>query len=239
MRRFLVAGVAGVLVGVGAAGAPAQSPWPTLSVAPAITPRKAGTRAQPSAAQLNVQIRWQTLGATSQPIVSELKILLPKGLYYNGAHVRSCSLAALGAHGPRGCPTASIVGTGSGSADAYTVIKHPAITIVNGGAGRVYFYTVLDRRAHVQAPAIGTLTPRSGSWSYRLDVSVPQTLQVVAGVPIALTYLDFSAGKGSWLETTACPATRKWPFQVTADYVDPNTGSIGSSVASGSVPCRK
>jgi hypothetical protein len=239
MRKLMIAGLAGVLVAVGAAGAHAQSPWPTQSLALAVTPRKAGTRAHPRAAKLSVRISWQTLSATSQPIVTELQILLSKGMYYNGAHVKSCSLAALSAHGPRGCPSASVVGAGSGTANAYTAIKHPTITIVNGGGDRVYFFTVLDKRAHVQAPAIGMLTPLTGTWSYRLDVSVPQALQVVAGEPIALRTLNFTAGAGSWLETTACPAGGKWQFHLIADYVDPNTGSTGSSMTPGSVPCRK
>jgi hypothetical protein len=237
MRKFAVAGIAGAIVVAGATAALAASSWPSLTVKPSVTPGKAGTRAHPAAAKLNVRINWQSLGAANQPIVTAFHILFPKGALYNGAHTTSCSVAKLNAAGPSGCPKASIMGTGTGNAYADTVITHPQITVVNGGASKTYFYTVLNNPARVQTPVVGNISRTGGKWAYKLDVSVPQELQVVAGIPIELTYLNVTAGKGSWLETTGCSGG-KWPFQVTTDYKDPNTGATGSATTSGTVRCH-
>jgi hypothetical protein len=71
--------------------------------------------------------------------------------------------------------------------------------VVNGGATRVYFYTVLTNPARVRAPVVGKIKElKSGPWKYRLDYHVPETLQVVAGVPITVTELDITAGKGDY-----------------------------------------
>jgi hypothetical protein len=76
---------------------------------------------------------------------------------------------------------------------------------------------------------IGNIHKVSGKYGYELDVSVPQVLQVVAGVPIELTYLDVVAGTGNtWLATTSCPGGH-WPFNVTTYY---NTGGSASYTAS-------
>jgi hypothetical protein len=70
----------------------------------------------------------------------------------------------------------------------------------------VYFYTVLNNPARVQEPVIGHITRLTGDFIYHLSVTIPRNLQIVAGVPIKLTYLHISAGRGTWLSTTAPPA---------------------------------
>ena len=109
--------------------------------------------------------------------------------------------------------------------------------MVNGGATKVYFYTVLNNPARVQEPVIGHITRKSGKWAYELNVTVPQNLRIVAGVPIELTYLNVSAGKGHWLDTTGCDHG-KWPFSVTTTYENPNTDAQGASSYAASVKCR-
>jgi len=78
---------------------------------------------------------------------------------------------ALARKGVSGCPKGSIMGKGFGTAMADDVPTYPRITIVNGGAKRVYFYTVLTNPARVQTPVVGKITKQSGKWSY--DDSVP------------------------------------------------------------------
>jgi hypothetical protein len=82
----------------------------------------------------------------------------------------------------------SIFGRGVAKAWADTEITRPRITVVNGGATRVFFYTVLTNPARVRALVVGKIKQlRTGPWKYRLDYRVPKTLQVVAGVPITVT----------------------------------------------------
>jgi hypothetical protein len=89
---------------------------------------------------------------------------------------------------------------------ADTVVTRPRITVVNGGADRVYFYTVLNNPARVQVPVIGQVTRKPGRFAYHLSATIPPRLLVVAGVPIRFTALQVSAGRGTWLATTAPPA---------------------------------
>jgi hypothetical protein len=232
MRKLLAAGVGGVIVAAGATVALAAGS-PAITVTPTVSSHKAGTSKHPRGVKLDVKINWQTLGAANQPIVQRFKILFPKGSLYNGAKYPSCSLGTLNGFGPSSCRRSSIMGSGTGNAYADTVITHPQITVVNGGAHRVYFYTVLNNPARVQSPVIGNIHKIGGKYAYELDVSVPQVLQVVAGVPIELTSLNVVAGTGNtWLATTSCPGGH-WPFSVTTYY---NTG--GSASYTASVACH-
>jgi hypothetical protein len=233
MRKLGVAAVCGLL-GL-AAAATAQSPVsPTVNVGAKLSPNKAGTRKHPQGVKLNTTITWQNLGPATQPIVQTFDVLFPKGSLYNGAKYPSCSYKKLNAVGPKACPKKSIMGSGTGNAYADTVITHPKITVVNGGKNKVFFFTVLNNPARVQSPVVGTISKTSGTYAYKLHVVVPGLLQVVAGVPIALTSLHVTAGKGSWLATTACGPGGHWPFSITTSY---SSGGVSSHTAS--ISCRK
>jgi hypothetical protein len=234
MRKLLVAVIGGLLAVAGATASLAQPTAPGVTVKAGISPNKAGTKKHPQGVKLNTSISWQELGAASQPIVQTFDILFPKGSLYNGGKYPSCSYGKLNAAGPAACPKKSIMGSGTGNAYADTVITHPQITVVNGGRNRVYFFTVLNNPARVQSPVIGQISKMGGKYAYKLHVVVPQVLQVVAGVPIELTYLHVTAGKHAWLATTKCGPGGHWPFSVTTGY---NTGSSASFTAS--IKCKR
>ena len=239
MRKFAIIGVLGALVVSGGAVALAQGSWPSVTVTPSITPNKAGTPAHPQGVKLKTVFHWQTLGASAQPIVTKFLLLFPKGSRYNGARYPTCSVGTLDTSGPSGCKSASIMGHGTGTAYADTTITNPQITVVNGGANTIYFYTVLNNPARVQEPVIGHVTKMSGKWAYSLSVTVPQNLQIVAGVPIELTSLSVNAGgHGTWLSTVGCSGGR-WPFSVTTYYVNPNTNATGSASFNSSISCHR
>ena len=238
MRKLLLAALASALMLVAAAIALGQGTWPNVVVTPKISPNKAGTPAHPQGVKLKTVFHWQSLGAANQPIVTNFHLLFPKGSLYNGSHIAKCSVATLNRSGPGGCSKSSIMGTGKGTAYADTTITHPQITVVNGGASKIYFYTVLNNPARVQEPVIGRIKKMGGKWAYSLSVTVPENLRIVAGVPIELTSLSVTAGKGSWLETIGCPGGR-WPFSVTTTYEDPNTMATGQSSYSASIACHK
>jgi hypothetical protein len=204
MRRFPFAGVAGMLAGVVGAVALLSSATPGVKVAPARF--VAGSPSHPQGVKLAMTLGWQGLSPDKQPMVTKVDVWFPSGTRYNGARYPKCSLRVLGAAGPKGCPKTSIMGSGTGSAFADTVVTHPKITVVNGGASAVYFYTVLNNPARVQTPVIGHITRLRGRFAYHLSATIPPILRVVAGVPIKLTELQISAGRGTWLATTAPPA---------------------------------
>jgi hypothetical protein len=206
MRKLALAGVVGMLVGAGGAVALASSGSSPVAMTPAGAYLSAGSPEHPQGVRLAMSFGWQGLSPANQPQVTKLDLWFPRGTIYNGAKYRTCSLRVLDAAGPQGCPKASIMGSGIGNADADTVTTHPTMTVVNGGARAVYFYTVLNNPARVQEPVIGHITRLSGDFAYHLSVTIPQNLQIVAGVPIKLTYLHIAAGRGTWLATTAPPA---------------------------------
>ena len=240
MRKLVVAGVTGALLVSGGAVALAQGTWPSVTVTPKVSPTKAGTKQHPRGVKLTTVFHWQTLGAASQPIVTTFRILFPKGSLYNGGSYPTCSQHTLSLDGPSGCKKAAIMGHGTGTAYADTTVTHPTITVVNGGASKLYFYTVLNNPARVQQPVVGHITRMSGKYAYALSVTIPQDLRIVAGVPIELTYLKVvagGAGHGAWLATTGC-SHGHWPFSVTTGYENPNSNATGSSSYSSSVACH-
>lgn len=174
----------------------------TLSAAPLT----AGSPGHPQGLTLRVTLGWQGLPPPSQPTVTKLDLWFPRGSQYNGARYPSCSVQTLDRSGPAGCPKGSIMGSGIGTAFADTTITRPTMTVVNGGANVVYFYTVLNNPARVQEPVIGHITRVSGDFTYHLSATIPQNLLLVAGVPIKLTALSINAGRGNWLATTNSPA---------------------------------
>jgi hypothetical protein len=237
MRKLAVAGVIGLVAIAGASIALAQGTWPSLTVSPTVTPNKAGSPSHPRGVNLRTVFHWQDLGSANQPIVVTFQLLFPKGSLYQGNRYPICSFAKV-SNGPQACPKGSIMGHGSGVAYADTTRTSPQITVVNGGKSKIWFYTVLNNPARVQEPVTGRITRMHGKWAYKLSVTVPDNLRIVAGVPIELTSLNVTAGHRAWIATTGCPHGH-WPFMVTTGYENPNTGDQGSASFSASVRCHK
>jgi hypothetical protein len=234
MRRLAIAVVAAAAVAGGSALAFAQSSPPiTMTVDATVTPNKAGTKKKPQGVKLAVTAKFDIPEAYDPPLVDKVTVLFPKGGLYNGAEYPKCSETTLDRKGVSGCPKGSIMGSGSGRAMADDVPTFPKVTIVNGGAKRVYFYTVMTNPARVQAPVVGKITKLSGQWSYRLEAQIPKSLQIVAGVPIVLEELTLKGGKGDWIATTSCPADKRWRYHAEGLFT---TGE--KIVYDDAVPCR-
>ena len=240
MRKFLIPAVAALAVAaVEVAPTIAQDEGPTtLKVDATVSPNNGGSKKKPQGHKIKVRIDVTTTGDVEHPIVQSGDVFFPKGSLYNGGKYPKCSKATLSRSGPSGCPKKSIMGKGSGSANADTVEAGPKVVVVNGGKNTVWFYVTLQRPARVRAPVEGKLTKPGGKWAYKLHFDVPQSLQVVAGVPITLNYLTVEAGGKSWakdwLATTSCGAGNKWPFEAHANL---NSGATVNYTDS--VTCKK
>lgn len=184
-------------------------------------PLTAGTPSHPQGIKVVMDLGWHGLSEATQPILTNLNVWFPRGSVYNGGRYPRCSVKTLDVYGPSRCPKGSIMGAGGGVAYADTTMTRPTITVVNGGPDIVYFYTVLNNPARVQEPVIGHITRTHGDFTYHLSTTIPQNLRIVAGVPIELTDLHVTAGRGTWLATTNSPAGIK----VTATF---NTGQQDS-----------
>lgn len=242
MRKFLIPTAAlGALALTAVEVAPtiAQSSTnTTVSADTTVSPNKAGTKAHPQGVKLSFNAKFTTTGDVEHPIIQSGDVNIPKGGLYNGGKFPSCSAATLGHGGPSKCPAKAIMGTGSGDALADTVHTEPRITVVNGGKDRIYFWTVLQNPARVQAAVPATIKKdTSGKWSYKVHFEIPQSLQIVAGVPITLNTLKVTLGGKSWakdwLATTSCPSNRKWAYSASFDL---STG--GSIDYANSTPCK-
>ena len=97
---------------------------------------------------------------------------------------------------------------------------------------------MLKNPARVQKAVTATITKlKSGPWGYKVRASIPRSLQIVAGIPLRVESLRVEAGARSyaknWIETTMCPANRKWKYHVEVSY---ETGQIAKF--DGAVTCR-
>jgi hypothetical protein len=242
MRKSVVASTGLVALCAAAVGtAVAQdgatnSSGTALTVDATVSPNKAGTNKKPQPVKLKVKVHWETAVEVEKPVTQSATVFFPPGSLYNGAKHPKCSQNVLARKGPAGCPKGSVMGKGSGVAYADDVYTKPQITVVNGGKSAVYLYTVMTNPARVKAPVPGKITKlSSGPWAYKLELTVPRTLQNVAGVPIALRDVSVTAGKGDWLATTSCPADKQWRYEVETFFAAPVTGSAKYA---DSVPCR-
>lgn len=231
-RQLFVAALA-VAVGASAVIALAQGVPVRLSVDARVTPNEAGTPAHPRGVRIDVRARIGIPEAYDPPLVDSVDVWFPRGGRYNGARHPACSQEVLARRGVGGCPAGSVMGSGTGKATADTVFTYPKITVVNGGARKVFFYTVLTNPARVQSPVAGTVTRLSGKWSYKLHAPIPRELQIVAGIPIVLRELHIVAGRGDWLATTSCPADHRWRYHVEVTFT---TGQ--QTVYDNAVRCR-
>lgn len=217
MRKLALPLTGALLLATGATGAIALASPDTVhrTASAAAAPLTQGSARHPQGIKLAMTFGWHGLTAANQPTVVKLDIWFPRGSVYNGARYPTCSSQTLDRRGPAGCPRGSIMGGGTGTAYADTTITRPRITVVNGGPKIVYFYTVLNNPARVQEPVVGHITRVGGKFTYHLTATIPENLRVVAGVPIKLTDLEITAGRGNWLATTNAPAGIK--IQTTFD----------------------
>jgi len=238
MRKFLIPAVGALaLVAVEVAPTIAQDSSTTLKVDTTVSPNKAGTKKKPQGVKLTFKGTWTTTGDVEHPIIQGGTVYITKGALYNGGKYPKCSAGTLAHGGPAACPAKSIMGKGGGDALADTVHTKPVITVVNGGSNLIYFWTVLKNPARVAAAVPAKITKQTGKWAYKVTFKVPQSLQIVAGIPITLNNLTVTLGGKSWakdwLATTSCPSNGKWPYSSTFDL---STG--GQTSYDGTVACK-
>jgi hypothetical protein len=235
--------VAVVAVAVAVAPATAQTPETKFTFKGKVSPKKAGTKAHPQGVKLSGKIAFETITpGVEPPIITGADILLPKTGQWNGGKYKTCSKAALNRKGLKGCSSKSVMGHATGSASADTVDASPTIDFVNGGKGTLWAYTTLYRPALVKEPVALKIKKLSGSkWGYSVKFRVPETLQIVAGVPITLNWLKFGIGGKSYapklITTTGCKGG-KHTFNATTHYLYQDNTTASKEITS-SVACTK
>jgi hypothetical protein len=134
-----------------------------------VSPNKAN-----SPAGLKTQIAASDPAAPQPPIMNRIVIKLNSGGKYNGSKFPKCSLSALQSKGPKGCPSKSKIGTGTGVGYAKPVVTDPVsakLTIFNGGS-QIFVYVFPDL-----GPTFVTvgkvIHKKDGPFDYTLDFAIP------------------------------------------------------------------
>lgn len=232
--------VVGAAVVVVPALAQDQSPIRIESRATA-TPSKAGTPAHPQGMRLRATARLTYPPNMDPPVVTAVEIRSSPGLDWHGERFVTCAKATLDAKGPAGCPKESIMGTATATGRADTVAARVDVTFVNGGLRTTYAYATLNRPARVrETVVIHTKRFRSGPWGHQESFAIPRTLQIVAGIPLAIDRISLTIGGKSYakdyIASTACP-DGGWRYEVVAHTTA--DGRTAANVGTGRIACRK
>jgi hypothetical protein len=207
------------------------------------TPNKAGTPKHPRGMSIAASGKLIVEPGFDPPVVTGLDILVGKGLVWNSGKYAACSKPTLDRQGPDGCPPKSIMGSAVATGMADTVPARLQVVFFNGRGGEKYAYATLDNPARVQTTiVVKSSKPKDDRWEHRETLRVPQVLQVVAGVPVRLTSIQFKIGGKSYakdlIASTSCPRGG-WKYQVTAHYLYDLLNQTDEEVSAGSIACTK
>jgi hypothetical protein len=217
---------------IAAAASHAQGPsQTTLTGTVRAAPEKAGTVRRPAGVKVQGKVRLMTPERGGSPIVTAFEIWHGPGLVFDRKRFPACRITALSMGGPRACPPKSIMGRGQllhGPLELEDYGTDGTVTFINAAGGRTAAWIVLHEPARVQAAAVGTVVDSaSGPWPHRETYTIPQSLQVVAGIPITLNGLSFAIGGKSWAKTytasTGCPAGG-WAWKVRVPHARDDGG---------------
>jgi len=119
--------------------------------------------------------------AVQPPVNNRIQISFAKGGKWNGSKFPKCSASALLGKGPKGCPSKSKLGTGTGVGYAKPVVTDPVnakLTLFNGGSSvLVYVFPDLGPTFVVTCKIIG---------GYNLDCAIPP-IKTLPSAPDAAT----------------------------------------------------
>lgn len=125
-------------------------------------------------AGLKIKIASSDPAAEQPPIMDRITIKLNAGGKFNGSKFPKCSLSALNSKGPKGCPSKSKIGSGTGVGYAKPVVTDPVsakLTIFNGG-NKIFVYVFPDL-----GPTFVTvgdiIHKKDGPFDYTLDFKIP------------------------------------------------------------------
>lgn len=191
--------------GTSEATASAAQGAPDARLAVKLDPQRVGSAERPQPVRIAVDLRMAPAVPGDQvPPVQAVELEIPPGVLFRPDELASCAPETLDADGPAGCPNASRIGSGTVSAHAGTVEVEGKATAVYGGDDRVLLWVEIANPVSVGAAISGALESQPGG-GYLMALRVPAELQDVAGIPVSLSGLRVSLGRGGALATTGCP----------------------------------
>jgi hypothetical protein len=153
--------------------------------------------------------------AIQPPINNRIVITFPKGGKWNGAKFPKCNVNSLQQKGPKGCPSKSKIGSGSGVGYAKPVVTDPVqakLTLFNGGSS-VLVYVFPDL-----GPTFVTVCKVQGG--YNLDCSIPpiKTLPSAPDASVGTVKTKTTAKKKGKLGLIVTPKKCKGSWKSTATF---------------------
>ncbi len=188
------------------APAPTATP-PEVQLGVKLDPEQVGTADQPRPVKIAVDLRITPSADAVEGDVSPVRavdLAIPPGVLFRSEELSACADDTLADEGPTGCPQASRIGGGTIDATAGTLEVDGQATAVYGGDDRVLLWVEIANPVAVGEAIAGRLEEQPDG-GYRLALQVPEALQDVAGLPVALDRLRVSLGRGGALATTGCP----------------------------------
>jgi hypothetical protein len=198
------------------------------------SPAKSGTKKKPRPVTLKLGVKGGTKDGTGQPSTStDLKIMMSKGLNWNGKSWPKNKRCSVMVRSDSDCPKGSKIG--GGHVDAQALVTNEAIDVTayvltNGNLGLWLEGTPLPLNTMLE----GKVKGRS------ISISIPFNIQEPApGVPSSIKTLSFALNgktkvKGKTrgiIESTSC--SKKWTLKFL------NTMTDGSLSDTASVSCKK
>jgi hypothetical protein len=189
------------------------------------SPSKAGTKKKPKGVKIHTLFTvkppasGQSGFATSRTVVH-----LPKGIVFNYAKFKACSVNTLNSSGPAACPAGSKVGSGTAQGVALGQTENLTVTAFNGGAKQLLLYVQGSAPLQINSTIVGTLKKDNGKYGYLLDVAIPANLQQpLSGVYATLTKFDTTigakSGKANYAESVSC-TKKTWNWGADLYFTD-------------------
>lgn len=206
---------------------------------------KAGTSKNPRPHALRIQTGTrETTPGVQPPTTRRATIYFPRGARYNGQWFRGCASSRINAaKSTDACASATRIGRGraAGLAPGPITQNDLRIDAMNGVNGRyVNLFVEGTSPLRIQSNIVARVSRAGGNFSYKLDVPIPQNLQEPApGVPVAITNFEVNvnrkttrrAGKlRGYVESTACPANRRWTFRGVFEYTNGERATVTDTV---------
>lgn len=235
-RRIAASALA--LLALACTGAPVQASESSEStrITAKLRPDRLG-----ATATLDIDITYGQVESELPPPVRHALLRLPAALGIDIPTLRSCSAAHLRAHGARGCPPQSLIGSGQAVADAplgsQLLSEHVALSLFVGPL--VNLEPTFEILAEARTPFrervvfVGTVLPDNPPFGEDLSISLPpiQTLPLEPAASIVALSLSIGPRKGARSRQTNavlvpshCPSGG-FPFEIESIFADGNSSS--------------
>jgi hypothetical protein len=225
-------------------GAPSAAAETRVELGGRLTPVIREVPRTPPAMTLRMTARFIGDGPGFQPpILDHSVIRFPYGSRLNNRLFPHCEPARINRRGPGACPTGSLIGRGFAKVFADTERQRLTVRLFNGRGGRsIVFYFHGTNPARVDTAFAAPLRRlRGGRWNYVLNVPVPETLQVVAGIPIHVAEFVSTVGatrrvngRGrGFIEAWSCPPGGQAPVRGDFDFLEGAPVGVSSWIRCG------